>query len=205
MERMEERDEGRRFARVEDSFPITFTVIRKDEYKDIKDEFIVRRTQDRMEKSYLFDIQSLDSKTKRQLTHLDPTLVRVIKDIYEKLDMILGLLRQEDFIDNVEGRREGICVDISGVGLRLICSKKVDKGTILKLVISPPGTHHFIIIALGEVVRITESGTEKNQKEGYELAIEFTAINEDDREEIIGYTFKRQRELLQSKSRIDIT
>ncbi len=202
MESMDERDEGRRFARVEDSFPVIFTVISKDEYKDIKDEYITRRTQDRMEKSYLFEIQSWDSKTRRQIAHLDPTLVRVIKDIYEKLDMILGLLKQKDIITG-EQRSEGICLDISGVGLRLTCNKKVDKGTVLKLTISPPGTPQFTVIALGEVVRITETGNEKNQKDSHELAIEFIAINEDDKEEIIGYTFKRQRELLQSKRRID--
>ncbi len=58
----------------------------------------------------------------------------------------------------------------------------------------------IVIDFISEVVRVIKSAGNpgSNDPESSEIAVKYVAINEDDREMIIRYTFKRQRELLRA-------
>ncbi len=131
-------------------------------------------------------------------TMLPPELISEIQSIHRKLDFIIKILGQtsEDTIFN----REPTAVNISGSGLRFRCNENLNPGSFLEIELVLPLSSGILIELIGEVVRCTElhNPEEGGGDERYDVGVNFAAINEDDREYIIKYVFKRQRELLRS-------
>lgn len=59
-----------------------------------------------------------------------------------------------------------------------------------------PGLH---LMDIGQILRVREILDFPDSHRHFEVAVEFTDIHEDDRDEIIRYTFRRQRELLRTQ------
>jgi c-di-GMP-binding flagellar brake protein YcgR len=87
-------------------------------------------------------------------------------------------------------------VNISGSGMKFIANQSFSIGDIVALRIFLPLVSKTWINILGKVVSVTESGAENR----YEVTVKFKELSESDREIIIGYVFKRQRELLRLTS-----
>jgi len=116
--------------------------------------------------------------------------------IHLKLDFIISLLmkREVDPIFNEKPR----LVNISGAGMRFNVSETLRKGDVCVVKIFLPVLPVRVIRILAEVVRsekIIEGGNERT-----EASFNFDMIAEEDREIIVHYTFKRQRELLREHS-----
>ena len=86
-------------------------------------------------------------------------------------------------------------VNISGAGLRFHTDENFKLGDFVELNIVLPPYPYFIIESIGKIVRISRENSKTK-----EVAVKFVAISEDNREMLIKYVFKRQRELLRSKT-----
>ncbi|MEA3417351.1 MAG: PilZ domain-containing protein [Thermodesulfobacteriota bacterium] len=126
-------------------------------------------------------------------------LYMLIYQANQKIDRILDMLESKDAEKYESMNNE--CVNISGSGMRFIANQSFSIGDIVALRIFLPLASKTWINILGKVVSVTESGAENR----YEVTVKFKELTESDREIIIRYVFKRQRELLRltsdSKSR----
>lgn len=172
-------------VRVDVSFPVIFTLINEKDYENLKNFTLSHRTGDREgDITPYFGTGELES--------LDPTLVKIWLSMNSKLDYIINFLRRNE----TGGKeKEGLCKDISGKGIKMLYKGDLSAGEYIQLKIRPPTFPPFMVIAIGKILRVDNSPAGET-----EAAVEFDAIHEDDREEIVSYVFKRQRELLRSKS-----
>ena len=84
----------------------------------------------------------------------------------------------------------------------MLSAQKLKKETILELSIEPTIYPPMHVVTLGKVIRT--NSTRNKEMSGFEVSVSFTAINEDDREKLIKYIFKRQRELISSRKKLTI-
>lgn len=197
----------RKSARIDDSFTIYYKIITQKEFKEKASFYIDRRTANRpRSRRYDANASSFDWSSLESERVYDPFLVKMFSYLDNKIDMLL--YKQEEILKHFslqdglqETRVTGDCVDISGSGLSMLIQEELKKETILELSIEPLIYPPFRVVTLGEVTRV--SLTKNKEKSGYEISTTFVSINEDDREELIKYIFKRQRELISSKKRSD--
>ena len=127
----------------------------------------------------------------------DVSLELLYKLIYQanlKIDRILNILESKDAEKYASVGNE--CVNISGSGMKFIANRSFSIGDIIALRLFLPLVSKTWINIFGEVVSVTESEPENK----YSVAVKFKELSESDREIIIGYVFKRQRELLRRTS-----
>ena len=122
-----------------------------------------------------------------------------IQRLHRKLDYIIRLLSSPEE-DNVF-IREPVEINLSGSGLKFISADALHPGDFMEIKMILPGAADIIIELIGKVVRVKELciDTDGCVKKSYEAALNFFVVKEDDREYIIRYVFKRQRELLRSE------
>lgn len=192
----------RESARIEDSFPVEFFVQTREEAEQKKKDYLLRRTRDRRESAISTGIYAgyNEAEILEKISYMDKALVEIILDIYRKIAALTTTVTQAK--PKIEGKNIGMCVDVSGTGLKLICAQKLNKGDILKLIIAPPkALPPFSISALGEVMRVEVVPPQPKQPQKYAIGIKYYAMHEDDMELITQYTFQLQREMLSMRRR----
>src|SRR3989338_2203500 len=193
----------RESARIEDSFPMEFYIQTKEEAEEKKRDYLIRKSSDRREAASVSTgifIGYSEADAIKKVSHLDASLIDIVQDIYRKMAVISTIITQAK--PKVEGENVGICVDISGAGLKIICTQKLKRGDILKLMIAPPKAQPpFSISALGEVMRVEELKPDPDQQKKYATGIKYYAMHEDDMELITQYPFLLQREMLRMRRR----
>ena len=199
------RDERRNSVRILDSFNINYNIVTQKEYNKKASIFISRRTASRSAtrssdtEAFSFDWSHIEDEV-----DFDPVLVKILFYLDQKIDKIISnqdrILKNFDTEEEVQELSEtGECIDISGSGTHMLVTEELNPGTLLELTIEPPFNTSIQIILLGEISRISKSNDKENN--GFEASITFTAINEDDRENLIKYIFQRQRELISSRKK----
>ena len=199
------RDERRNSVRISDSFNINYNIVTQKEYNKKASIFISRRTASRSAtrssdtEAFSFDWSHIEDEV-----DFDPVLVKILFYLDQKIDKIISnqdrILKNFDTDEEVQELSEaGECIDISGSGAHMLVTEELNPGTLLELTIEPPFNTSIQIILLGEISRISKSNDKENN--GFEASITFTAINEDDRENLIKYIFQRQRELISSRKK----
>ena len=174
-------------VRVEVSFPVSFDLVSENDYEKIKNVIVSHRTGDREgDLMPLLGVEELES--------LDITVAKIWLSMNSKLDYIIKLLKQSG--EGVE-EKEGLCKDISGKGIKMIYKGNLSDGQCIHLRIHPPTFPPLSVVALGKILRAERTAICREGE--IETAVEFDTIHEDDREEIISYVFKRQRELLRAR------
>ncbi|MBI5748918.1 MAG: PilZ domain-containing protein [Nitrospinae bacterium] len=182
-----ESSQMRGSVRVDVSFPVSFDLVSENDYEKIKSVIISHRTGDREgDLMPLLGVEELES--------LDITVAKIWLSMNSKLDYIIKLLKQRE--DGVE-EKEGLCKDISGKGIKMIYKGNLSTGQCIHLRIHPPTFPPLSVVALGKILRGERTAICREGE--IETAVEFDTIHEDDREEIISYVFKRQRELLRAR------
>jgi hypothetical protein len=186
----------RSFKRVDDYLPYTYRLIFKEEY-------------DLLEKKYLSGTvwgmgitpapwSWSDQTNQVEVEHLNAeTLAGLFKYLYMidlKLNTILDALAGKK--DESLFFRAPAKINISGSGVRFLIEEKVNQGDYLEIRIALPGWPLCVIPALGEVVHVVPS-PEPNR---HEIAVHFTAISEQAREDLTRYIIKMERALLRSQS-----
>jgi c-di-GMP-binding flagellar brake protein YcgR len=115
-----------------------------------------------------------------------------LNQIEEKLDRVLKKLCPDSNLG--ETISYGTAKNVSGAGISLILEDAFEEGQIVLLSISVPGVSVGLLHAFGEVVRVV-SKKDKNRR-AYETSVKFLAIAEDEREALISYAFRRQRQAI---------
>lgn len=182
-----ESSQLRNHVRVDVSFPVAFDLVSENDYEKIKNVIVSHRTGDREgDLMPLLGVEELES--------LDITVAKIWLSMNSKLDYIIKLLKQSG--EGVE-EKEGLCKDISGKGIKMIYKGNLSAGQCIHLRIHPPTFPPLSVVALGRILRAERTALCREGE--IETAVEFDTIHEDDREEIISYVFKRQRELLRAR------
>lgn len=116
--------------------------------------------------------------------------------IEEKLDRILAKLDPESTSEKVASY--GTAQNISGAGVNLILEDAFDAGQLLLISLSVPGFSIGFLKAYGEVVRVVPHKGEGRQL--FDTSIKFLIISEDEREKLIAYAFRRQRQAIRNSA-----
>jgi len=119
-------------------------------------------------------------------------LYKLIYQVNLKMDRILDILESESIKKYTLSENEYI--NISGAGVRFITDQAFSTGDIIAFRIFLPLAGQSHIDVLGKIIRVTK------KKDKYCAAAKFVELSEDDREMIIKYVFKRQREILRLSS-----
>jgi hypothetical protein len=204
-EKKENSAENRNSVRIPDSFTIYYNIVTQREYGKKSPLYISRRTANRSvakrneAETFSFDWSHIETEV-----DFDPVLVKILFYLDQKIDKVISnqekILKKFDKEDEVQDvSAEGECIDISGSGVHMLVTEKLNPGSLLELTIEPPINPPIQIILLGKLSRVCKSKDKENN--GFEASVTFTAINEDDREDLIKYIFQRQRELISSRKR----
>jgi len=121
-------------------------------------------------------------------------LAAYLVKIDEKLDRILDQLeekRLESSLKTTAAARE-----VSGSGMRLALSERIEKGQHLRISMNLPGVPLNNIQAYGKVIRV--SARRGKDKGMFDVAVKFLYISDTDREQLIAYSFCEQRKIIRA-------
>jgi hypothetical protein len=110
-----------------------------------------------------------------------------------KLNMVIDLLSRKEHV------YQGSYMDVtlSGSGIKYVSETRLDEGAFMEIrLVLPffPGTR---ITALGKVVRSRRLSA--GDKDAWETAVSFAAINEKDRDILVRYVFSKERKTLRTR------
>jgi hypothetical protein len=182
--------EGRTYVRGKFPFQVRFRIILAEEYE------AVRRTGKRYQSSHkkMLTIDGVDADKNDRETSLDSGLVEFLLYMDEKVDHIIAMLSKH------EARGvfyEGRGLDISGAGMKLEVDDRIQSGQIIHAHFILSRFPLVVIDVFGEVVRVVP--IDREGKKRYQLGIRFADISESDREKVIAYVFRRQREAIRGR------
>lgn len=166
--------EVREYFRVDDVFPVISGKVMEDSpYRKSK-----------VFAGYSMEIPNMDLSDGT----INPRLWKILVDINTKLRLILEHLQLDS-----EGliKAENIPVNISASGMRFKTKEKVDIGDTIEIKMLLPTSPPVGILTYGNIVRLNDIGNGE-----YEVAVRFSDMDDEVRDEIIQYTLKRQREIL---------
>lgn len=168
-------EKSRQYFRVDDAFPV--------EMKKIENAPLRRS---RLFLGYPAEREEAEVEAPDET--ISPKLWKLLNDINTKLSLILEKLQFDD-----EGfiKAEVRHVNVSASGIKFRVDEKVDPGDTVEIKMLLPTCPPTGIITYGRVVRSKDLGNGQ-----YEVALHFTDIEDEVRDEIIQYTLKRQRELI---------
>ncbi len=201
----ENSDESRNSVRIPDSFTINYNIVTQKEYDKKAALYISRCTANRSAaRRSDAEVFSFDWSHIEDEVDFDPVLVKILFYLDQKIDKVISnqekILKKFDTVEEVQNVSvAGECIDISGSGVHMLVTEKLNPGSLLELTIEPPINPSIQIILLGKLSRIRQS--EDKENDGFDASVTFTAINEDDRENLIKYIFQRQRELISSRKK----
>lgn len=165
----------REFSRVDAYIPLQVRLVTKEEKQNIRSKI--------SGEAVMAEFRTLTDVGDRVLSDW-------LKMLNAKLDAIINTLtfQQEGF-----SALPFLKVNISGAGLRFPSTKKYNQEDILELKMLLPMMPPVALYIYGEVVKV------ESDMNGFEIAVKFIAMDEDIRDEIVKFVFKRQREILRQK------
>jgi hypothetical protein len=119
-------------------------------------------------------------------------LLKVLNWLDFKLDLVLYHLRSQDKRQHFPYQGSTTKISGSGFGLTEPCELEVGSPLLISIVL--PDAPWRPVLALGEVVKADSTS------EGAASAVRFVEISETDRERIIRFTFKKQRQELSKRT-----
>jgi len=188
---------SRSHLRVNSYVILNYKIISAKEYKEHKNKYIQNishDTEENLYKSQIFTGEELDLTAE----HTSAEILNEIRTLNKKIDFIINYLIKPDDKNILDEEQSE--VNLSGSGIKFISSDNLKTGDFLKMKLVLPLSTGIVIDFIAEVIRVIKpvGNAESNDPESSEIAVKYVAINEDDREMIIRYTFKRQRELLRA-------
>ncbi len=192
----------REYVRVEAYLPIKYKILDESEYEEAR-----KRCKKLKGESYSESVASLLSGLNLEKLQdpdpidaegIEPGMARVLTEIDRKLNLLLRLM-VENRLTDIE---QDLCheVNLSGGGLRLTLPHQLSPGAKIGLEITLPIFPPIPLFTIAEVIRVAPSETAKESSTLFETALKFIEIDEDDREMIIRYVFKRQRHTLRNRT-----
>lgn len=134
-----------------------------------------------------------DKEKEEEIGNVEPFIINALIDINLKLNLIFTMLSCSKGEPSIFTQKP-VEVNLSEGGIGFIIKGKVKKGDILELKILLPVFPLVLIKAWGKVIRSTPM-----PKDGCKVGVQYLNVKEEDRDKIVHYIFKKQRELLRSK------
>ncbi len=183
-----------------------FSRTERREFFRIKDRLLVEFRQVDYEESIALQEglhrSGLLTESLEQIKPRHTNAVFVRDDVYEYLEL---MDRKLNTILDLLARRDGLFhskyvdVVVSGSGIKYASDIRLDEGAFLELRIGLPFSPGQRIAVLGRVVRTIRRHNE--DKDEWETAISFVAINEKDRDVLVNYIFSKERETLRARQK----
>jgi len=192
----------REYVRVEAYLPLKYKILDESEYDEAR-----KRCKKQKGSAYSEPIASLLSGLSLEELRdpapihaegIEPEMARALTEIDRKLNILLRLM-VENRLTDIE---QDLCheVNLSGGGLRLTLPQQLNAGAKIGLEITLPLFPPIPLFTIAEVIRVVPSECSTEGTPFFETALKFIEIDEDDREMIIRYVFKRQRHTLRNRS-----
>lgn len=122
-----------------------------------------------------------------------------IIELHRKMDILIEKVAPESGTIVEIPKEKDVCISASGIRIHL--DTPVIPGQIIIFCIVLPFIPPANIFVTGEVIRQDMSADDTDEEaSGFGTAINFIAIKEDDRETLIRYIFKRQRDMLRDRA-----
>lgn len=119
---------------------------------------------------------------------INPKLVRMLCDMNSKLDLILDkLFSASEEIANAEAKE--VSLSVSGVSFSI--STRLDQGDLIEIKMFLPLHPPVWILLYGKVARVRDLDNDQ-----YEVALQFTDVEDEVMDILSYYTIKRQREVI---------
>jgi hypothetical protein len=116
----------------------------------------------------------------------------IIWDINRKLDLLIHMYLGDDFMEIMRTpQRE---VNLSASGIRFITRESFQPGDLVEVSLILPMAPLLYIQLVGDVLRLKPVTSSEVSR--YAVAVRFLQVENDTKEDIIRYLFKRQREVL---------
>ncbi len=178
------KKEQRKYLRTETSLVVKFSQISQEEFKRKKNLYAASRSSSSVESKFY----------EGNLDHCTRTVLEAIIRLEQKIDRLSSLLFSGEFH---KYEYTGEVINISGGGLRLVSPVNFPKGSYLDMCIFFPPAFNNPFFVIGEVrKRKGVIGGDSDTGRQYHLGIKFVAIDEEDREAIIRYIFRTERQRL---------
>ena len=183
----------REMVRVDDILEISHRAITDADIERLSGDILGRTGQGGME-----SVATILQSAGRTVDPDSPTW-RAIGLLDKKLDLVISLLQSDNRSQETEFVRCG--VNVSGSGIRFPSQQIYEKGDHLWIAMIFPSSPVLRVEAVALVGRAQKSGKFLERLPGsvVDISSKFLAINPSDKEEILRYTFQRQRELLRAK------
>lgn len=190
----EEREQRREFDRINDMLRVEY---RRRDRADVERLEKIQALK-RMQENRRYRLADLPRKDLQDATGESgpwETAIELFVELHRKLDQVISLLD----LDKDAGTGTGIEreMNISGSGIGLVVDEPLVVGEVLELKISLPLLQlsgAMAIETIGEVVWCSnQNETSGEGKSLYSVGIKFISMDEDDREEIVGYALGKKR------------
>ncbi|HVN70761.1 MAG TPA: PilZ domain-containing protein [Desulfomonilia bacterium] len=116
-------------------------------------------------------------------------------EVNRKLDLLIHMFLAEDFRSLMNSSPKD--VNISASGLRFISSQAFDMGDLIEIRIILPMAPLLFVRLVGEVIR--QKALTSTRAKRYAVSVKFLQLDNDTREDIIRFLFRRQREVLRKR------
>ena len=120
-------------------------------------------------------------------------------EINRKLDLLININLSDDFRNLMQSSPRP--VNVSATGLRMVSEQSLMVGDIIEIGLILPQVPLLFINTAGEVVRSKLVRT--GGRDAFAVAVHFLELSDNDREDLIRYLFKRQREQLRQRRSAD--
>ncbi len=188
--------ESNKSERAQVRVPAFFKVALKrlDDPGDVEKEIEHHRTCDRFgtPPTAFSDLPS-DLDDLGDFQDMEPAIYKMWMSMERKLDAIIRYLNRDVFI--APDMESYFCVNLSAGGIRIKSESAFESGAIYLIRMIPPTFPALIVEATAKVAYLEKDSVEESH---FIVSFEFRAINQIDKEDLISFLFKRQREILRS-------
>ncbi|MDH3283364.1 MAG: PilZ domain-containing protein [Acidobacteriota bacterium] len=187
-------DRRRSFARVDKQVPVRIRIIDDAEAKVLADRFGAEPT-------YSERVIADPNARGAEGSQWDRAALSSILAQLERLERAVGRIAESLSVDLSDAGLwiEGNTVNLSGAGLGVHVPERIEEDSRLELEMTLIGDPTIVLRAVGRVVSLVRPDGDSLPVGRYHLGIGFHAINEEDREALVRYTFKLQREHLRHR------
>lgn len=179
----------REAVRVETSFPVEFILLEPAERADVMEEIKNHRTDERLGIPPPNHGLPTDMDNLKDYQEASPLVMKMWLSIDQKLDALMKLVGGK--AHRLPDALEAVVKNISSKGVMLKADHELRTGQEILLRMVPPTFPSFVMDVVGKVLEI-----DPTRKDAKHYNVEFLAFNADDKEQLITYVFKRQREIL---------
>jgi len=179
---------------VEVAFPVDYRLLKGEEIEDTIQNVEEHRTSDRLALPPPSEEYPSDISKFRDFQDIPEPIRKMWLAIDQKIDSLIRHIGEKE--SALSDSNSGILSGISKSGAELKCL--AEKGDHLLIRLSPPAYPPFTVDIVGLVVESKSAPSGSSERKICKIS--FQALNVDDRELLISYIFKRQREILRSRN-----